>query len=215
MIEQDRKSFLAALVAAAEIYDKKLSDAQLDLWWGLCSQIDLSQFNQAMTQHLRTSTFMPRPADLLTQIEEAPHESAIEAWLLVIQAMSDHGSYASVAFDDDLVAPTIRSIGGWQNLCAVAAADLHWKEQAFLGRYAHYQSNPPFAPGGHLAGSHATHNAAYPGHEEPIHLVNKQGSTRTLPPPPLTADQAQVKRIKRVAQGVDSVLTQYSDASEA
>lgn len=171
MTPEDRPRFAEALEAAATVYSQQLSKPLLNLWWTLCQQLTIEEFTQALEAHLRTSQFMPKPADVLTQSEGTPDTRAHQAWLKVLQAMRTHGSYASVRFDDPLIHLAIQACGGWLHLCSTEAQDLHWAQRRFADHYAHLEAHPPEHQLPYLAGRFELENRAAGQPIEPPRLI--------------------------------------------
>jgi hypothetical protein len=176
MTPGDRKRFAQALEAMATLYDQELTNPLRDLWWKLCQDITIEQFTQALEKHARESRFMPKPADVLARITGTQDDRAAQAWLKVLDAIRQHGSWRAVAFTDPLIVPAVKAIGGWQQLCLTPTQDLHWKERAFRERYTLFEDQPPHAPGGYLAAASDAHNQAI-GHpvQKPV-LVDAPGT---------------------------------------
>lgn len=74
MNEGEKKQFFRALLGAAEITGKDLSEASMALWWELLRGYPIADVLQAIQAHLRDPAkgmYMPKPADLLAEIERA------------------------------------------------------------------------------------------------------------------------------------------------
>jgi hypothetical protein len=74
MRDQDRKAFAEALTAAAEVYGKGVSEAAAEVWFVALREVSIEQFRAAMMAHMRDpegGQFMPKPADVIRQIQGA------------------------------------------------------------------------------------------------------------------------------------------------
>jgi hypothetical protein len=74
MQPEDRAMFAATLTAVADLYDRPLSENILSLWWESLKDASLGDFQDAMQAHVQDperGRFMPRPADLIHQIEKS------------------------------------------------------------------------------------------------------------------------------------------------
>jgi len=72
MIDEDKKRFLEAFVNLAEMYGKERpSNQALKMMFAVLSDYTIEQIERAMMAHVKTSQFMPKPADLIKQIEGA------------------------------------------------------------------------------------------------------------------------------------------------
>jgi len=62
------RDFSIAMATLAAVYDRPRDDAWLlvkDLYWHLFGEWDSADFHHAISTHLRTSRFFPKPCDLL------------------------------------------------------------------------------------------------------------------------------------------------------
>lgn len=117
-----------ALLAAA--IGKPISEATLRAWFLVLGHLTPEQLQNGIVRTLRTHEFSGLPAIGLVlrnsgavETELAVSDRAAVAWSCIRAAMSRHGAYATVSFDDPIVTATIRGLGGWVNLCATESGD--------------------------------------------------------------------------------------------
>lgn len=138
---------LGALVAGtAEAFGRSFTKAALRIWWRALAHYDLADVERAFNAHLRGArgTFMPVPADIIRLIDGDPEAREIGAWDKAIGAVSRHGSYASVCFDDPAITAAIKSgWGDWPTFCQLPEKERNFTERRFREHYRAALSNRP------------------------------------------------------------------------
>lgn len=64
------ESIAKALLAAAEIYEKNLSEQQIKLYCSMLCELEEVQLAQAMREHIAESEWWPKPADILKRAKK-------------------------------------------------------------------------------------------------------------------------------------------------
>lgn len=86
----DRKEFITILKSSMEVFDKSLSVDALEIWWATMIEISMVDFRKAMTAHVTTSQFAPKPADILNQFKKHDgRPGAEEAWAMTPKSEAD------------------------------------------------------------------------------------------------------------------------------
>lgn len=129
---------LAALLAqTAEVYGKDRPTAgALKVFAAALSDYDAEEVRRALSVHVRTNKFMPRPADLIEILEGTAEDRARMAWQKVKSAQRRYGAHYSVAFTDPLIHYAVERLGGWTALSRIEAKDEPFRERDFVGWYA-------------------------------------------------------------------------------
>jgi len=181
MQESDREAFAMALIAASEVYRQEVSQQAIALWWQTLEPYPLAAVQAAVALHIKTSRFMPTPADLLAIIEGSPQDKAEAAWQKVLQAAQEHGQSRSVAFDDPLIPACVLAMGGFARICMCNIKDLHWLKREWMPLYQTYSIRPPDRMPRYLPGLNETHNKSM-GYDRPeqVHLIGDQQQASTL-----------------------------------
>ena len=120
MNSPDRKRFAELLGVMAEMYQVELTKGMIEAYFASLSSLSLAEFEAATFSVLRTAKFMPKPVDILAAAgkgQKSKRERAIRAWKTVEDAISSHGAYRSVQFQDPATANAIHALGAWQYLC--------------------------------------------------------------------------------------------------
>lgn len=119
MINEDREQFSLLIEALASAFSIDASAGLvLGYWMGL-KDMALADIEGAIDRALRECKFMPKPVELRALAGEMSNEQrAVLAWDAFKKAISQHGAYRSVDFDDPLINATARNLGGWTALCA-------------------------------------------------------------------------------------------------
>lgn len=129
----DRDGFTKVLRMLAATYDKEASVDFIEAYWLALEDLSLDDIKFAANEALRRLEWMPRPAYLRKIIGdvEPDHRAAI-AWQVVRKALSQHGTYTSVDFDDPVINASIRNMGGWVALGQKSGEDFEvWTRKEF------------------------------------------------------------------------------------
>lgn len=89
MQQADFARFRAVMAGMAEVYQRDLSGPLLDAYWLALGAWSLGEFEGACSQLLRTSRFMPRPADFHEMRKSATCRTADEAWQIACGKTED------------------------------------------------------------------------------------------------------------------------------
>ena len=140
MQQADFKRFKIVMNGMAKVYEREIDAAVLDAYWLALGRWSLEEFESAAAQLLRTSKFMPRPADF-HELARAGRPTAGEAWAHVLQ-LARHGGMPVFGQESPpslspLARRALDAIGG---LNAVAMSDVD--KTPFLERRfcEHYES---------------------------------------------------------------------------
>lgn len=152
----DFKPFMAMLTVVADTYGQpRLSEGAAKLYFRVLSGYTLEEVSKAVTEHLKISSFMPKPADIIRILEGTAEDRGSLSWWHVVRAIRKHGRYTSVAFDDPVIHYAIDRMGGWQKVCGVLEEELPFREKDFIKLYARGERNadwdsvPKRFPGAH------------------------------------------------------------------
>jgi len=122
MQASDFARFRAVMTGMAELYQRELSGPLLDAYWLALAEWDLTEFEAAAAQLMKTEEFMPRPVSF-NNLRKAGRTTAAEVWIDVL----DHARHDSPNFMNghvrglsDLANRALNAIGG---LNAVAMSD--------------------------------------------------------------------------------------------
>jgi hypothetical protein len=128
---------LAALLAqTAEVYGKDRPTAgALKVFAAALSDYDVDDVQHALSVHVRTNKFWPRPADLIEILEGTAEDRARMAWQKVKSAQRRYGAHYSVAFEDPLIHYAVERLGGWTALSQIESKDEPFREKDFIGWY--------------------------------------------------------------------------------
>ena len=72
MNTKGKQEFAELVTGIAEVYGQPITQAGLRIWWGALEDYELAQVQAAFTAHSKDTergTFMPRPADIVRQID--------------------------------------------------------------------------------------------------------------------------------------------------
>jgi len=114
----DAPLFAKELAMLAAIFNREIDEILVDAYWRALEAHPIEKVQKAIMLAASASQYFPTPAELLRLTGELkPAERALEAWEAVRRAIGNQGVYTSVWFDDPVTNATIRSMGGWPELC--------------------------------------------------------------------------------------------------
>lgn len=76
----DSPRFKAVMAGLAKVYEREPDQPLLDAYWLALGDWSLAEFEAAAAQLMRTSKFMPRPADFAELRRQSRRQTAAEAW---------------------------------------------------------------------------------------------------------------------------------------
>lgn len=163
MTENDREHFVLLIGGLASAYGIEPTTAlKLGYWMGL-KTLPLADIERAINRALETCKFMPRPVELRELAGEITlDQRAVLAWDALRKAIRQHGTYASVDFDDPVINAAVRSLGGWSMVCAKDPDEFEkWTRKEFERLYASLCASGTSAESMlHLAGRHEIDNGS-------------------------------------------------------
>lgn len=122
MNEHDFSRFSALMLSLAENFGQSLSSQGIALRFRALAEHGIDEVEQAALSLMlhRKYASMPTVAELLEHAHGGSVEDKAEVEVgKVLTAISAHGSYASVVFDDAVTqAVIVQAYGGWVKLCA-------------------------------------------------------------------------------------------------
>lgn len=122
MTADDRAAFATLMLGIGETYGEPVSDARMEIYFAALVDLDLAAIRAAATEHVRTSKFFPRPAELREAVDGSADDRAELAWAATLQLVRRYGYYtvppAEAWPDPATEAAAMTMYGGWQQLCA-------------------------------------------------------------------------------------------------
>lgn len=157
MKHEDRKKFAALMASMAEVFDGKdeVSALKMEIYYKTLESYPIEHISVAVSSLMKSRVYpsMPKPAEIIGEIEGKNKHSATLAWLKVVSGISRVGNYQSVQFDDPVIHSAIQAMGGWAQLGLVKNDDLHWKQKEFEKLYEIFTErggkHPAYLPGIH------------------------------------------------------------------
>lgn len=120
----------------AEAYGRVASKAMIGAYSIGLKGLTVEQIGIATERALSTCKFMPTPVELRELSGELKLEQrAALAWLAFAQALSEHGYYRTVQFDDPAITAAVRSLGGWEQMSVIAEEEGHRFDTVFRDRF--------------------------------------------------------------------------------
>lgn len=145
MTEDDRKEFGAALAAVYALYRADITAPVAAIWWQALSGYDLPAVVDALGRHAMNpdvGQFLPKPADVVRQLEGSTQDAALLAWARVVEALKRHGTYVSVDFVDPIIHRVLTDLGGWMWLGQQTEKEMPFIEKRFRDAYRAWRARP-------------------------------------------------------------------------
>lgn len=141
MKQADIPKFLEVLAGVHDFYGKELSDFSGQVWIEAMRPFDLEQVTKALSAHVVNADrghFMPKPSEVVKQLQGTQTDRALIAWGKVAAAMSDVGAYTDVVFDDALIHLCVTDVGGWPAVCRTPYDEQSYLQHRFCEAYRAY-----------------------------------------------------------------------------
>lgn len=151
----DLPRFKQLLTGVCVLYGKPVPETLLDIWWNALEKLEFDAVKKALEAHVLhpdKGQYMPKPADVMEQLQGSTESQALRAWALVAKSIREVGAYESVQFADPLIHAVIRDMGGWIALCQGKVSELPFRAREFEKRYQSLWNHPPLECPHQLAG---------------------------------------------------------------
>jgi hypothetical protein len=142
MQRDDFQRFRAVMTGMAKVYERELDGLLLDAYWLALGSWSLEDFESGAAHLMRTSKFMPRPADF-NELRKASLPTAGEAWAAVLEHLKagtrewtdggrtwDGGPTITAEIDK-----SVAVLGGYRALAMMPTKELPWMERRFAEHY--------------------------------------------------------------------------------
>jgi len=127
MTASDLEAFSARLVTLAELFDAKLSEGKIWLYFEALAPLPFDRVAAACLEAARRCTFMPKPAELAALAVGDREETIERAWMAFRRAMRVVGSYSSLVVADPVLAETITAMFlTWPAACTAELSSEMW-----------------------------------------------------------------------------------------
>lgn len=158
MIESDKAAFAELMVGYGEMYNKAMTKSLMRVYFSSLKDYSIEDIEQGLGMHStdkKHGTYMPKPADIIRQIEigtPSVEDRAELVWMTIEKKMSSVGAYGSLKLDDLQALAAVKSLGSWRDLCHTDIDKLQWKKKEFIAAYGNFEHTPIEALPHHLAG---------------------------------------------------------------
>ena len=198
MNEHDFSRFSALMLGLAENFGQSLSSQGIALRFRALAEYGIDEVEQAALSLMlhRKYASMPTVAELLEHVQGGSVEDKAEVEVgKVLIAISAHGSYASVVFDDAVTqAVIVQAYGGWVKLCADCGTEEpeKWFRKDFARIWAAY-SRQGVQRHGYLPGRTEIANGS-------------KGCLNDIPTPVLIGNQDKARAVLKAGKALDLVV---------
>lgn len=184
MHQNDYERFLAVMGATAEMLNQpKLTPLGLRTMFAVLQRYPIEAVEAAIQKHMEESPYMPKPCDIIRNIEGTAEERALIAWGYVLMAIARYGHYQSVKFDDPAIHYAIDNMGGWHLICQALNEELPFMKKDFVKHYIRGERVASWDNvTEHFVGEYELHNARG-GHNDAIPelvFIQTRGSQKAL-----------------------------------
>ena len=138
MNPSDKQAFAELLTGFAEIHDKQLTQVGLRIWWNALEAYSVEQVRAAFNAYNRDTErgqFMPKPTEIVRQIEGTPSDAARADWQKVDYAIRRIGTGKSWVFDDPKIHEALDAMGGSAAFSQITENELVFRRSEFEKRY--------------------------------------------------------------------------------
>ncbi len=132
-----KNDLLSVMNAFGELYDKKISEGILGIYYDIFKDYSAYEFKTAAYKVIKSHVYnsIPKPGSILEYLEGTSDDKALIAWMLAQEAIAKVGYYDSPKFDDPIISNCIVELGGWQWFCSVKTTEIPFVERRFLDLY--------------------------------------------------------------------------------
>lgn len=182
-MENSEDRLFEVLQGVHDFYGKDMSEFAGQVWIQACKTFTVDQVSKAISAHLmdpEKGQFMPKPADIVRQLQGTQTDRALVAWGKVFDAMQRVGAYADVCFDDGLIHCAIEDIGGWVRICRMDFEELPHTQRRFCDSYRAYTRRGETQFPAKLLGESSITNQAIGVRSSPVLIGNRTHAMHVL-----------------------------------
>ncbi len=130
MTTDELPAFTSRILAVAELYNEKLSEAKILLYFDALLDLPLETVFRGFKEAVQQSDWFPRPARVREIVLGTRTDKAEAAWIAWKEAARRHGSYTSLIIEDPALAETIIAVfTSWPAACALELSDEMWSSK--------------------------------------------------------------------------------------
>lgn len=133
MLPAEAERFRSLLCGIGRVFGHEPDAVVLDAYWLALQSWSIAEFEAACSHLLRTSKFMPRPAEF-EALRLASRPTAGEAWATAVEHVRS-GRYRQQP-SSPVVERAVRLIGGWTVIAMSEESKLPFIERRFAEHYA-------------------------------------------------------------------------------
>ena len=150
MNDTDKQQFQEVMLGAGEVYNREITKPLLKIYFTTLINFSIEQVSQGFFEHMKgtgeSSTFFPKPADIIKKIQGTEKEQkqdvedrAMIAWACIEGEIRRIGHYGTLKLDDKQALAAVKHIGGWNALCMATYEEMVWKRKDFMRAYDCYE----------------------------------------------------------------------------
>jgi hypothetical protein len=133
------KLFAKTLAAAGVIHNREVSEFLIDVYIEALKGYDISDCTKALSRLIKTSKFMPKPADIIEVLEGDTHGQALTAWPEVERLARNSSEAVS---RDPITESVVLEMGGWSRFGRAQYSEYPFLQREFIDRYKTYKTSP-------------------------------------------------------------------------
>jgi len=136
----DKKLFIQMMAMLCEIYEREQKESIMDIYYLVLSEMSNDDFKNSIVEILKTRKYatLPKPAEILEYSRLNIEALAILAIDDIERAISRHGAYASITFEDSVINSIIDHLGGWVSVCGMESSEWKWAKKEIPKMYDIY-----------------------------------------------------------------------------
>lgn len=141
MEEKDKNQFLMIIKSLEELYSKKISNILKNIYWSSLLDYSIEEVSRSVFNYIKYSSngqFMPKPCDIIKNIEGDQSDKALIAWSLLMKHIRRRGCDAKIEFEDDIISNVIEDMGGIRSISLCDEKQEPFKRSQFIAIYNFY-----------------------------------------------------------------------------
>lgn len=129
--------FVENMTGLGEVFNTEITDSLLKIYYLALQDLQDHEFKSAVTYIIQNHVYntLPKPAEFLQYFKADDDVESQSALLKLEDAISKHGYYDSVQFDDPRIHKAIEHMGGWMRVSEMEEKDWKFAKHDFLKIY--------------------------------------------------------------------------------
>lgn len=133
------KHFAETMLAAGVVFNRDVDELLIDVYMDTLAGYPLDDCASALRSLMKTSTFFPKPVEIISALQGSKKDQSLDAWPEVKKLASNSSEAKS---DDPITEAVVSQMGGWTRLGRTPEKEWTWLEREFRERYERFTETP-------------------------------------------------------------------------